>query len=59
VINASSNIAMVVTGAGKADAVYSALEKSPNADKLPIQKVNPEGEIKWFLDKGAASRLYR
>ncbi|MCI42325.1 glucosamine-6-phosphate isomerase/6-phosphogluconolactonase, partial [Trifolium medium] len=26
VINASSNIAMVVTGAGKADAVYSALE---------------------------------
>ncbi|CAJ2674586.1 unnamed protein product [Trifolium pratense] len=59
VINASSNIAMVVTGAGKADAVYSALEKSPNADKLPIQKVNPEGDIKWFLDKGAASRLYR
>ncbi|KAI5394274.1 probable 6-phosphogluconolactonase 4, chloroplastic [Lathyrus oleraceus] len=59
VINATSNIAMVVTGAGKADAVYSALEKAPNADKLPIQKVNPEGDVKWFLDKGAASRLYR
>lgn len=59
VINASSNIAMVVTGAGKADVVYSALEKPPNADNyLPIQKVSPEGEIKWFLDKGAASRLY-
>lgn len=59
VINATSNIAMVVTGAGKADAVYSALEKAPNADKLPIQKVNPEGDVKWFLDKGAASRLYK
>ncbi|KAJ1379312.1 NagB/RpiA transferase-like [Sesbania bispinosa] len=59
VINASSNIAMVVTGAGKADAVYSALEKAPGDAKLPIQSVSPEGELKWFLDKGAASRLYR
>ncbi|XP_061360103.1 probable 6-phosphogluconolactonase 4, chloroplastic [Gastrolobium bilobum] len=58
VINSSSNIAMVVTGAGKADAVYSALEKAPGDDKLPIQLVSPEGELKWFLDKGAASRLY-
>lgn len=59
VINSSSNIAMVVTGAGKADAVYSALEKTPGAYTLPIHLVSPEGEVKWFLDKGAASRLYR
>ncbi|KAK7293527.1 hypothetical protein RJT34_16395 [Clitoria ternatea] len=61
VINASSNIAMVVTGAGKADAVYSALEEAPiDYNKLPVQLVSPEyGEIKWFLDKGAASKLYR
>ncbi|KAK7320864.1 hypothetical protein VNO77_30750 [Canavalia gladiata] len=60
VINASSNIAMVVTGAGKADAVYSALEEAPSDYKLPAQLVSPKGgELKWFLDKGAASRLYR
>lgn len=59
VINAASNIAMVVTGAGKADAVYSALEKTSSGDTLPIQLVSPEGEMKWFLDKGAASRLYK
>ncbi|KAE9595917.1 hypothetical protein Lal_00030809 [Lupinus albus] len=59
VINSASNIAMVVTGAGKADAVYSALVKGPSNGKLPIHLVSPEGEIKWFLDKGAASRLYR
>lgn len=59
VINASSNIAMVVTGAGKADAVYSALEEAPSDYKLPAQLVSPrEGELKWFLDKGAASRLW-
>lgn len=59
VINSASNIAMVVTGAGKADAVYSALEKGPTDYKLPVQLVSPDGELKWFLDKGAASRLYR
>ncbi|RDX82131.1 putative 6-phosphogluconolactonase 4, chloroplastic [Mucuna pruriens] len=59
VINASSNIAMVVTGAGKADAVYSALEEASSDYKLPAQLVSPkEGELKWFLDKGAASRLW-
>lgn len=58
VINASSNIAMVVTGAGKADAVYSALDEVPSDSKVPAQLVSPkEGELKWFLDKGAASRL--
>ncbi|XP_061358174.1 probable 6-phosphogluconolactonase 4, chloroplastic [Gastrolobium bilobum] len=50
VINSSSNIAMVVTGAGKADAVYTALEKVQSYDKLPVQLVSPEGELKWFLD---------
>ncbi|KAI4338018.1 hypothetical protein L6164_016373 [Bauhinia variegata] len=59
VINSSSNIAMVVTGAGKADAVYTALEKDDSYDKLPAQLVSPEGELKWFLDKGAASKLYK
>ncbi|KAL5075466.1 hypothetical protein RYX36_014450 [Vicia faba] len=57
VINASAYIALVVTGSGKADAVHSALRGSETADKLPAALVSPEGELKWFLDKGAASKL--
>ncbi|KAI4307054.1 hypothetical protein L6164_030284 [Bauhinia variegata] len=61
VINSSANVAMVVTGAGKADAVYTALEKTvdQSSDKLPVQMISPEGELKWYLDKGAASKLFK
>ncbi|MED6216914.1 hypothetical protein PIB30_012644 [Stylosanthes scabra] len=57
VINSSAYAAFVVTGAGKADAVHSALKGSQNSPKLPAGMVSPEGELKWFLDKGAASKL--
>lgn len=56
VINSSAYIALVVCGNGKADAVHTALEGSQNV-VLPVQMVSPEGELKWFLDKGAASKL--
>ncbi|KAK4431281.1 putative 6-phosphogluconolactonase 4, chloroplastic [Sesamum alatum] len=57
VINSSANIAFVVTGAGKATAVRRALTDSADSDLLPVQLVAPEGELVWFLDKGAASKL--
>ncbi|KAL0304465.1 UNVERIFIED_CONTAM: putative 6-phosphogluconolactonase 4, chloroplastic [Sesamum radiatum] len=57
VINSSANIAFVVMGAGKATAVQRALTDSANSDLLPVQLVAPEGELAWFLDKGAASKL--
>lgn len=61
VINAASNVAMVVTGAGKANAVRSALEDDPNKTrKLPVELISPEeGHFKWYLDKGAASNLFK
>lgn len=61
VINSSSNLAMVVTGGGKANAVYTALEDDHETDnKLPVELVSPtEGELKWYLDKGAASKLFK
>lgn len=60
VINSSSNVAMVVTGAGKANVVHSALEDDNKTDdKLPVELVSPEGEMKWYLDKGAASKLFK
>ncbi|KAF8042822.1 hypothetical protein BT93_A1219 [Corymbia citriodora subsp. variegata] len=57
VINASAHIALVVAGAGKAGVVHAALGNSESPDPLPVEMVSPEGELTWFLDKGAASKL--
>ncbi|XP_043694438.1 probable 6-phosphogluconolactonase 4, chloroplastic [Telopea speciosissima] len=58
VINSSSYIALVVAGAGKAGPVHRALgDDSQSSDVLPVQMVSPEGELTWFLDKEAASKL--
>ncbi|KAL8534633.1 hypothetical protein ACS0TY_010600 [Phlomoides rotata] len=57
VINSSANIALVVAGASKAGVVYSALSDVTNSEVLPVQLIAPEGELTWFLDKGAASKL--
>ncbi|XVE58299.1 hypothetical protein DITRI_Ditri04bG0159200 [Diplodiscus trichospermus] len=57
VINSSAHIALVVCGAGKAVPVQAALGNSQNSNLLPVQMVSPEGELVWFLDKDAASKL--
>eukprot|EP00262_Sarcandra_glabra_P005270 TRINITY_DN1668_c0_g1_i7.p1 TRINITY_DN1668_c0_g1~~TRINITY_DN1668_c0_g1_i7.p1 ORF type:complete len:329 (-),score=54.13 TRINITY_DN1668_c0_g1_i7:233-1219(-) len=58
VINTAANIAMVVTGAGKADPVQRALGTEQSSDSLPVQMMSPEdGELTWFTDKGAVSQL--
>lgn len=57
VINTSAYIALVVTGAGKAGAVQKALGNSEDSGTLPVELVSPAGELTWFLDKNAASKL--
>ncbi|CAK9158223.1 unnamed protein product [Ilex paraguariensis] len=57
VINSSAHIALVVAGAGKAHPVHVTLGDGQNSDLLPVQMVSPEGELMWFLDKAAASKL--
>ncbi|KAK6250802.1 hypothetical protein SCA6_004807 [Theobroma cacao] len=57
VINSSAHIALVVCGAGKAGPVHAALGNGKNSEPLPVQMVSPEGEMVWFLDKDAASKL--
>nr|GEW54208.1 probable 6-phosphogluconolactonase 4, chloroplastic [Tanacetum cinerariifolium] len=57
-INSASEIAIVVTGEDLADAVKVALWKHANDYyPLPVQKVAPEGNLTWFLDKEATSLL--
>ncbi|EPS65559.1 hypothetical protein M569_09220, partial [Genlisea aurea] len=56
VINSAADVAVVVVGSGKADAVSAALGDLPVL--LPVKLVSPtEGGVSWFLDKGAASKL--
>lgn len=55
VINSSSEIAMVITGAELANAVKDVLG-NPNSN-LPAAEVSPQGLLTWFLDKDAASKL--
>ncbi|KAA8533556.1 hypothetical protein F0562_031010 [Nyssa sinensis] len=57
VINSSAHIALVVAGAGKAHPVQVTLGNGQNSEMLPVQMVSPEGELTWFLDKEAASKL--
>ncbi|GAB4858592.1 hypothetical protein Ancab_010065 [Ancistrocladus abbreviatus] len=57
VINSSAYNALVVCGAGKADAVWNALRKGESSNILPVEVVSAEEEFTWFLVKEAASKL--
>ncbi|WOH06627.1 hypothetical protein DCAR_0626055 [Daucus carota subsp. sativus] len=59
VINSSANIALVIVGEAAAHAVHVTLDDVEDSNVLPIQMVSPEGELTWFLDSGAASKLKR
>lgn len=57
-INAAHHIAFLVYGAGKAEAVHHVLKDSPDTEEYPAQLIRPKhGEVQWFLDEPAASRL--
>ncbi|KAK6155499.1 hypothetical protein DH2020_009747 [Rehmannia glutinosa] len=59
VINSASEIAMVITGADLAETTKMALGNGqiPGSTPLPCTEVSAEGELTWFLDKDAASKL--
>ncbi|KAB5538441.1 hypothetical protein DKX38_015974 [Salix brachista] len=59
VINSASNVAVVVTGESKAEAVHLAIDDvGPDCLSLPARLVQPtKGKLVWFLDKPAASKL--
>ncbi|KAI5073821.1 hypothetical protein GOP47_0011834, partial [Adiantum capillus-veneris] len=58
VLNSAANIAMVLTGANKADVLEKAFGDLQAPGVLPVQMVFPtEGSLVWFLDKPAASKL--
>ena len=57
-INKAKHIAYLVYGEGKALAVRHIIEDERNIEEYPAQLILPEaGELHWFLDTAAASRL--
>ena len=58
VINNANYVAFLATGAGKAEAVFQAIEKAGSTCPVPAGRVQPtHGQLDWFLDEAAAARL--
>ncbi|HEX6846481.1 MAG TPA: 6-phosphogluconolactonase [Chitinophagaceae bacterium] len=57
-INQAQHIAFLVYGKAKANAVYNVLENDDDPKKFPARLIHPEnGDLQWYLDESAASRL--
>ncbi len=54
VFNHARRVAFLVSGAGKAAAVVAALGPAHDPERYPAQRIQPEGELVWFVDKAAA-----
>jgi 6-phosphogluconolactonase len=57
-INQAVHIAFLVYGIGKAEAVRHILKEPLNIEEFPAQLIRPDhGDVTWFLDEAAASRI--
>ncbi|MDO3643588.1 6-phosphogluconolactonase [Mucilaginibacter sp. L3T2-6] len=57
-INEAQNIAFLVYGEGKAEAVHHILEDDEDIEEYPAQLIEPiVGNIQWFLDEAAAAKV--
>ncbi len=58
VVNLSSNIVFLVSGADKADAVQHIIEDKFNPDLYPAQMIKPKtGSLYWWLDESASKNI--
>jgi 6-phosphogluconolactonase len=59
-INKAHNVAFLVFGEGKADAVQRILEGERNIQQYPGQLIKPsKGKLDWFMDESAAKKIKR
>jgi 6-phosphogluconolactonase len=59
-INEAHHIAFLVYGEGKSEAVHHILEDSRDIENYPAQLIAPaHGEVIWYLDEAAASKISR
>lgn len=58
VVNRAARIAFLTFGSNKANALFEVLKGVKNIDQYPSQIIQPvQGELHWFTDEAAASRL--
>ncbi|GJL77243.1 MAG: 6-phosphogluconolactonase [Nitrospinaceae bacterium] len=58
VLNHARRVSFIVTGSGKAQVLAAIFNQSPESQHYPATQVSPEpGNLEWFLDKEAASKL--
>ncbi|MFQ5757382.1 MAG: 6-phosphogluconolactonase [Acidiferrobacterales bacterium] len=58
ILNHARHVMFLVAGEDKADALRQVLEGPANPNRLPAQLIRPEqGELTWFVDEPAASKL--
>ncbi|MBK0379794.1 6-phosphogluconolactonase [Mucilaginibacter segetis] len=58
-INNAHHIVFMVYGEGKAEAVKHIIEDDKDIEEYPAQLIveKPDGDLQWFLDESAASKL--
>ncbi|CAK9253945.1 unnamed protein product [Sphagnum jensenii] len=57
-INSAAHVMFIVLGASKAEVLQRVFERPALPGALPAQMVQPnEGDLSWFIDKDAASKL--
>ena len=60
VLNAATEVMLLVAGADKAAMVAEVLERTAGLTQYPVQMVRPlDGRKRWLLDQAAASQLTR
>jgi 6-phosphogluconolactonase len=60
VINDATHVVIATGGAAKADALHGVMDGPYDPETYPVQLVAPtDGELHWFIDEAAASKLVR
>lgn len=57
VINASANVFFIAAGSGKSNILKEVLLAEAIDTTYPVQRVNPAGELVWYMDAAAAALL--
>lgn len=58
VLNASDEVAFLITGNGKTQRMAQILNQEPGAKRFPVAHIKPaSGKLLWFLDEAAAAEV--
>lgn len=56
-INAARNVFILVSGDGKAEVISNISRSGEDSFSYPVQSVDPQGSLVWYLDKSASSKI--